>query len=781
MRLRRGRRHRARPSLPERAPTRCDGGPGPDSVLIVGVSTRAFAESASRAGYACVSVDAFGDLDQKSRVQNVGLSRDLGRAYSAAAAVAIGRAPVGGARGLRRATSRTIPAAVGRLARGRRLLGNTPATLVRARDPFAVWRGSCGEAGLRVPATLPPGQARHASTGSAVAAQAAARGRRQRRPGMDAGSCRCAPDEMVQERIEGVLASVAFAANGQRGGPARASRGGSRAIPRSERAGSATAAASIPSQPIRRFARSDVATRAGGRPDVSACVGLNGIDFILRDGEPYVLEMNPRYSASMELIERGLKRSAFEIHVAACDGALPRPPGSVPGRVFGKAILWARGERQVGDTRPWLKRDDVRDVPFPGERIRARPADLHGVRRRKRRGGVLRPAGGRCGPYRTRAPDRRGGSTGMTAAAVPQAAVLAAAKLLTQARLPLVYGLVNSTVEAQREAVRIADLLRAVIDTAASPAHHGSQTAFARQGLLTASLGEVKRRANLIVFWGSDPNRLEPGFVERYAPARPGRTRISVDVGPERGPDGVDERLTLAPGRELEALLALRAFVRGRRVEAERAHALGLELGPWRRLGRQLGACGYGAVLCDADPPPERRDPERAGALGALVRDARRKARLRLVGLRMPGNPVGAENVLTWQTGFPSAVSFASGAPRSAPGEFGGETVLARGDVDAALIVGAEPARFLSAAALENLRRLPTVFIGDPSLPESARARVHIATAPLSASDGHVFRMDGVALRQHARPGGSTALPTEAEVLKALAEAILVQADRRTA
>jgi formylmethanofuran dehydrogenase subunit B len=223
-------------------------------------------------------------------------------------------------------------------------------------------------------------------------------------------------------------------------------------------------------------------------------------------------------------------------------------------------------------------------------------------------------------------------------------------------------------------------------------------------------------------------------------------------------------------------------------VEAEHAQALGLELGPWRRLGRQLGACGYGAILCDADPPPERRDPERAGALGALVRDARRKARLRLVGLRMPGNPVGAENVLTWQTGFPSAVSFASGTPRSAPGEFGGEAVLARGDVDAALIVGAEPARFLPEAALQNLWRLPTVFIGDPGLPEGARATVHIATAPLSASDGHVFRMDGVALRRRAQahepsrePNESLPLPTEAEVLKALAEAILVQADGRTA
>lgn len=367
----------------------------------------------------------------------------------------------------------------------------------------------------------------------------------------------------------------------------------------------------------------------------------------------------------------------------------------------------------------------------------------------------------------------------------PPDAIQAAATLLTRARLALVYGLVNSTVEAQREAVRIADLLRGVIDTAASPGHHGSQAAFERQGLLTASLGEVKRRANLIVFWACDPDRAEPGFVDRYAGARAARTRISVDLGEARGPEGVDERVVLPPEREIEALLALRAFVRGRRVETERAEALGLPRGPLRRLTRQMTGCGYGAILSDADPPPQRRDPERAGALGALVGDARGRARLRLLGVRGPGNPVGAENVLTWQTGFPGAIHFASGAPRYGPGEWSGETVLARGEVDAVLIVGAEAGRFLSDSAVKGLRHLATVFVGAPDAPDYARATVGIAAATLAASGGHVFRMDGVALRQRARKGelpseaaGGTGHPTEAAVLTQLADAIVTRLDR---
>jgi predicted ATP-grasp superfamily ATP-dependent carboligase len=38
--------------------------------------------------------------------------------------------------------------------------------------------------------------------------------------------------------------------------------------------------------------------------------------------------------------------------------------------VLGKAILYARRDVVVGDSRRWLLRDDVRDVPFPGDRIR---------------------------------------------------------------------------------------------------------------------------------------------------------------------------------------------------------------------------------------------------------------------------------------------------------------------------------------------------------------------------------------------------------------------------
>jgi uncharacterized protein len=166
-----------------------------------------------------------------------------------------------------------------------------------------------------------------------------------------------------------VLASVAFVANGERavllgmsrglaGDPAFGARG-------YRYCGSIHPFCPDGGLLERMIAIASAVTRTFG------VVGLNGIDFVLRDGEPYVLEINPRYCASMELVERGGGRSVFEAHVAACRGALPAfDAAPVPEDVFGKAIVYARRDVVVGDSRRWLLRDDLRDLPFPGDRIR---------------------------------------------------------------------------------------------------------------------------------------------------------------------------------------------------------------------------------------------------------------------------------------------------------------------------------------------------------------------------------------------------------------------------
>jgi predicted ATP-grasp superfamily ATP-dependent carboligase len=96
--------------------------------------------------------------------------------------------------------------------------------------------------------------------------------------------------------------------------------------------------------------------------------GLNGIDFIAVDGVPFPIEVNPRYSASMELVERAADISLFTLHRDGCAGHLGNPPRPRHD-VVGKAVVFARHEVVVEDPLRWGV--ELADVPCPGERIAA--------------------------------------------------------------------------------------------------------------------------------------------------------------------------------------------------------------------------------------------------------------------------------------------------------------------------------------------------------------------------------------------------------------------------
>jgi predicted ATP-grasp superfamily ATP-dependent carboligase len=97
--------------------------------------------------------------------------------------------------------------------------------------------------------------------------------------------------------------------------------------------------------------------------------GLNGIDFIATGGVPIPIEVNPRYSASMELLERAASLSIFQVHEQACRGALPGVPIESE-RLLGKAVVFARKNVVMRNTREWLEDASLADIPHPGEKIR---------------------------------------------------------------------------------------------------------------------------------------------------------------------------------------------------------------------------------------------------------------------------------------------------------------------------------------------------------------------------------------------------------------------------
>ena len=360
----------------------------PLRVLIAGTSTRAAADSAARAQFEVTAIDAFADLDQHRAVRALSMPRDFGLSATA--------------RRMARASSRVEADAVAylspfenhadavaALARDRRLLGNPPDVLRRVRDPLVLSQ-TLQRHGIATAVV-------HTRDGAASAPLARGLGRepdgsvpgprdwmlkplasgggRRVRPWGRTSSMPAVPAGCyLQERIDGIPGSVTFVAAGGR----CAVLGVSRQLIGDGAFGASgyRYCGSMMSLDVDDWWDGDVRVASGARALAEAAsalfglVGVNGVDFIVRDGLPVAIEVNPRWSASMELVDRVCPVPLMAAHVESCMSEtaprFDRPSGS---GVTGKAVVFAKTDVTVGDTRRWLERDDLRDVPWPGTSI----------------------------------------------------------------------------------------------------------------------------------------------------------------------------------------------------------------------------------------------------------------------------------------------------------------------------------------------------------------------------------------------------------------------------
>ncbi len=357
-------------------------------------------------------------------------------------------------------------------------------------------------------------------------------------------------------------------------------------------------------------------------------------------------------------------------------------------------------------------------------------------------------------------------------------AVATAARILDEADSPLIYGLSSTSTEAQRKVVELADKIGAIVDTTSSVCHGPTGLAMQAVGEPTCTLGEVRNRADLLIFWGCNPAVSHVRHFVRYSAlpkgiytpkGRKGRTVVVVDVRPTASSRAADEFLQVAPGADFEVLTTLRALVQGKPVAADAVG--GVPVSELASLVERMKTCRFGVAFMGMGLTQSRGRDLNVSELFTLVAELNEYTRFSVIPMRGHGNVAGADQVMTWQSGYPFAVSFARGYPRYGPGEFTAVDVLARSEADAALIVASDPAAHFPAAAARRLERIPTIVLDPmPSLTTPA-ARVHLPTACCGVDAGGTFyRMDGVPLQL--RPVLPTARPTDVAVLTQIIEAV---------
>lgn len=352
-----------------------------------------------------------------------------------------------------------------------------------------------------------------------------------------------------------------------------------------------------------------------------------------------------------------------------------------------------------------------------------------------------------------------------------------AAGILTQARYPIVYGLSDTTCEAQRRAAAIADWIGGTIDTTTSVCHGPSGMAFQSVGEVTATLGEIRHRADLVIYWGGNPAESHPRHFTKYTlmpkglfvpRGRKDRTCVVVDVRRTKSAKAADIILQIKPRKDFEALWTLRALAKGLSLDAAQVESeTGVPLAAWQDLMDRMKRARFGVLFFGMGLTMTRGKHLNSEALMALARDMNQFTRFVCKPVRGHGNVTGADNVLSWRTGYPFGVNLSRGYPRFNPGEYTATDVLVRREADAAMIISADPMANFCQAAREHLASIPYIALDPQETPTTRQATVAFAPAPYGISaPGTVYRMDDVPLPL--RPVVESSHPSDYEILSRL-------------
>jgi uncharacterized protein len=282
-------------------------------LLVAGISARALAASARRAGYASIAFDAFGDLDTRALARETyilqhaieGFAKvDLQTAITAAArdpAVA-GLVYTGG--------FEDCPERLAAVESVTSILGTDPRALARVKDP-KIFAAACAEAGLAHPEISIEAPA---SPSSWLIKRRGGAGGLHIRTGGALGA-----DDYWQRRIEGRSVSLLFVRDALALTPIAWSEQWT--APSAEapfRYGGAAGPIDGPSDVLPGLAR------------LTAALGVRGLasaDFLDSGGRYWLLEINPRPGATLDVFDEDAD-PLLARHLAALNGATLPPPKS---------------------------------------------------------------------------------------------------------------------------------------------------------------------------------------------------------------------------------------------------------------------------------------------------------------------------------------------------------------------------------------------------------------------------------------------------------------------
>jgi len=412
-------------------------------------------------------------------------------------------------------------------------------------------------------------------------------------------------------------------------------------------------------------------------------------------------------------------------------------------------------------------------------------------------------------------------------------AVHAAAKILANSTYPILYGWSSTSSEAQRVGVELAEEIGGILDNTAVVCHGPSILGIQEVGIPTATLGQIRHRADLVIYWGCDPWSAHPRHLERYtnftegrfeksewksymqklkagagkkklesairsgAPkahrpqtqacyvggvppemSKGGRKLIVVDVRKSMTAEMADYFIQVEPNKDYEVMQALRALVKDKELDVDKVGGVPVEY--LESVADALVSCEFGVIFFGMGLTQSAGKFRNIEVAIQLVRDLNSRTKFMIMPMRGHYNVTGANVVSAWQSGYPYGVDFSRGFPSYNPGETTCMDVLLRDELDASLVIAADPGANFPKNAVKNMVKHPLIVI-DPHMNATASLGDIVFPAAFVGIevDGTAYRMDNVPLPLHKVVEPPAGVFSDEEILKRILEEVRIIKSKR--
>ncbi len=356
-------------------------------------------------------------------------------------------------------------------------------------------------------------------------------------------------------------------------------------------------------------------------------------------------------------------------------------------------------------------------------------------------------------------------------------AIEKAAEILAEAKRPLLYGWSSTECEAHAVGMELAEETGAVIDNTASVCHGPSVLALQDVGYPTCTLGEVKNRADVVVYWGCNPMHAHPRHISRHVFSRgffrergkPDRTVIVVDPRETDTAKIADIHLQVEFDRDYELIDAMRAYLLGHEILYDEVAGIPretIEEAVEIMKNAQFGILFWGMGLTHS-----RGKHRNIDTAIMLTEDLNDFGKFNLIPMRGHYNVTGFNQVASWESGFPYCVDFSAGKPRYNPGETGANDLLLNREADALMVVASDPGAHFPQKAVEYMAEIPVIAVELHRTPTTELADIIIPPAIVGLeAEGTAYRMEGVPIRM--RKVVETDLLPDKEIVEKILEKV---------